>query len=102
MAAHAVGRRHHPDRHKSVGARGDESLDLPFLLILLAGVLGAIWLWRAAHGRGHGAETELRRICMGNQRQAERLIEGEMTRAPGLSRAEAAQRAIERYRRDNR
>ena len=76
-------------------------MDSSFPLILLV-VLVAIWLWRAYRGRRQAAEEELRRICLGNQRQAERLIEGEMTRAPGMSRAEAAQRAIERYRRDNR
>jgi hypothetical protein len=71
-------------------------------LLLLAGVVGAIWLWIAHRGRKHAAEKELRRICLGDERQAERLLESEMTRAPGMSRAEAARRAVERYRRDNR
>ena len=71
-------------------------------LILLAGGVGAIWLWRAQRGRKHAAENELRRICMGNELQAERLIESETTRSPGISRAEAARRAVWRYRRDNR
>jgi hypothetical protein len=77
-------------------------LDNPLPLILLAAVVGAIWLWRARRDRRHAAEKELRRICLGNERQAERLIESEMTRAPDMSRAEAARRAVERYRRDNR
>lgn len=47
-------------------------------------------------------EEQLRRICLGDDAQAERLIDGEMSRAPGVSRAEAVQRALERYRRDNR
>jgi hypothetical protein len=77
-------------------------LDSPLALILLAGVLGVTWLWLAHRGRRHVAEKELYRICLGNKAQAERLIESEMTRAPGVTRAEAARRAIERYRRDNR
>lgn len=71
-------------------------------LILLAAVVGVMWLWLAHRGRGHAAEKQLRRICLGNEQQAERLIEGEMARAPGISRADAARRAVERYRRDNR
>ena len=65
-------------------------------------VLGA-WWWRR-HGRGvsRQAETQLRRICFGDDGQAERLISGEMTRSPGISRAEAARRAVLRYQRDNR
>jgi hypothetical protein len=71
-------------------------------LILLAGVVGAIWLWLAHRGRKDAAEKELRQICLGNEQQTERLIESEMTRAPGISRAEAARRAVARYRRDNK
>ena len=77
-------------------------MDDPLPLLLLAGVVGAIWLWLAHRGRKYAAENELRRICLGDERQAERLLESEMTRAPGMSRAEAARRAVERYRRDNR
>jgi hypothetical protein len=77
-------------------------LDGLLALILLACVVGVIWLWHVHRGRRHAAEKELRRICLGNERQVDRLIEGEMTRAPGLSRAEAARRAVERYQRDNR
>jgi len=76
-------------------------MDSPVTLILLACVV-AVWLWRDRRGRRRAAEEELRRICLGNEGQVERLIEGEMTRAPRLSRAEAARRAVERYQRDNR
>jgi len=76
-------------------------MDSPVTLILLACVV-AVWLWRDHRGRRRAAEEELRRICLGNEGQVERLIEGEMTRAPRLSRAEAARRAVERYQRDNR
>ena len=77
-------------------------MDDPLPLLLLAGGVGAIWLWLAHRGRKYAAEKELRRICLGDERQTERLLESEMTRAPGISRAEAARRAVERYRRDNR
>jgi hypothetical protein len=77
-------------------------LDDPLPLILLAAVIGAIWLWVAYRSRRYLPEKELRRICLGDERQAQRLLESEMSRAPGISRAEAARRAVERYRRDNR
>jgi hypothetical protein len=65
-------------------------------------VLGA-WLWRRRRsGASRQAETQLRRICFGDDGQVERLINGEMTRTPRISRAEAASRAVRRFRRDNR
>jgi hypothetical protein len=72
--------------------------------IAIAGVIGvAAWLWlRRRSGMSRQAEAHLRRICFGNDGQLERLIEGEMTRSPGISRAEAASRAVRRYQRDNR
>jgi hypothetical protein len=63
-------------------------------------VLG-VWLW-LRRGAAQRAERQLRRICFGDDDQVERLINLEMTRAPGISRAEAASRAVDRYRRDNR
>jgi hypothetical protein len=52
-------------------------------------------------GTSRQAERQLRRICLGNDDQVERLITGELTRSPGIARAEAASRAVERYQRDN-
>jgi hypothetical protein len=70
-------------------------------VILVAAIAATVWFWmRSAPGRD--AEARLRRICHGNQEQAERLIAGEIARAPGLSRVEAAARAVARYERDNR
>jgi hypothetical protein len=74
---------------------------------LVAGVLVAVlfvgWLWWDRRAGSRGAETQLRRICFGDAGQVDRLIEGEMRRAPGaMTRSEAAQRALERHRRDNR
>ena len=71
-------------------------------IVVAALVVG--WLLWNRSGASSGAESELRRICFGDPSQVERLIEGEMRRAaPGtMSRAEAARRAVERHRRDNR
>ena len=72
------------------------------IALLGAFVLGA-WLWlRRRSGVSRQAEAQLRRICFGDDRQVERLIKGEMTRTPGISRAEAVGRAVQRYQRDNR
>lgn len=63
-------------------------------------VLG-VWLW--LRGRTtRQPERQLRRICFGDNDQMERLINFEITRAPGISRVEAASRAVLRYQRDNR
>lgn len=62
--------------------------------------LGA-WLWLRG-GRALDAESHLRRICLGDDGQVERLIDAETARTPGISRAEAATRAVRRYQRDNR
>jgi hypothetical protein len=65
--------------------------------------LSRVWrsLWRRT-GASWRAEEQLRRVCFGDDGQVERLISGERVRAPGISRAEAASRAVQRYRRDNR
>lgn len=74
------------------------------LTILVLGVIAVgVWLWfRPWGGAARGEEAQLRRICFGDAAQAERLIEGEIARAPGISRAEAVARAVRRYQRDNR
>ena len=75
----------------------------PITIVLLGVVAVGVWLWlRRSGGASRQADTQLRRICLGDDSQVERLISGEMARAPGISRAEAASRAVERYRRDNR
>ena len=72
-------------------------------LFILAVILVAGWFWfRGGSGVSRGAEARLRSICLGNDEQVERLIEAEMTRVPGISRNEAAVRAVSRYQRDNR
>ena len=79
----------------------------PSVLVVL-GVLVAAWLAAAAlfaRTRGRPAkspESRLLRVCRGDAARADRLIDGELSRAPGSSRSEAAARAIEKVRRDNR
>jgi hypothetical protein len=51
---------------------------------------------------GVSAEARLSRVCQGNRDQVERLILAELKRNASLSRAEAADRALQRYQRDNR
>ena len=51
---------------------------------------------------GASAEARLLRVCQGNRDQAERLIRAELERNATLSRNEAADRALQRYQRDNR
>ena len=72
--------------------------------VAIAGVIVvAAWLWlRRRSGTSRQAETHLRRVCLGDAAQVERLINAEMTRSQGISRAEAASRAVRRYQRDNR
>jgi hypothetical protein len=75
--------------------------------LLAVGVVVAVlivaWIWWDRRRASRGADAQLRRICFGDERQVERLIEGERRRASGtISRGEAARRAVERHRRDNR
>lgn len=70
------------------------------LVVAVAIVAAIVWVRRGQASQR--PEAVLRRICHGNAEQAERLIAGEMARTPGLSRDEAARRAVARYQRDNR
>ena len=65
-------------------------------------VIAAILLRGIGWGIDVSAEARLLRICQGNRDQAERLIQAELKRNGTLSRNEAADRALQRYRRDNR
>ena len=78
-------------------------MDTATAIAILGFIVLGWWLWpRRGRGATRGAESQLRRICFGNADQVERLITLEMTRTPGISRAEAASRAVLRYQRDNR
>jgi len=88
-------------------AGGERLMDRAKALLALTLILAAAWLLVArlrssrARGSRRSGEARLLRVCHGDAEQAERLIRGETTRSPGISRAEAAARAVERYRRDN-
>jgi hypothetical protein len=78
-------------------------MDNRVVILVIGVVIAAVWFWsRYRHSPSRSAEARLRGICFGNEGQVERLIASEMSRAPGISRAEAALRAVDRYRRDNR
>lgn len=71
--------------------------------IAVVALLFLAWRWWDRRRAAREAEAQLRRICFGDQRQVERLIDGEMRRASGaIARGEAARRALDRHRRDNR
>lgn len=53
---------------------------------------------RGTTGGAGDYEAELVRLCRGNRRKAERLIEEELARAPGLTRAGAALAVVTRIR----
>lgn len=42
------------------------------------------------------------KLCLGDTERAERLLQRELDRSPGISHAEACRRAIVGYQRDNR
>ena len=74
------------------------------LLAIALVVVIAVILFRGV-GFGIGgasAEARLLRVCQGNRDLAERLILAELKRDATLSRAEAADRALQRHQRDNR
>jgi hypothetical protein len=68
---------------------------LYLLLRLLFGRRG-----KKAKAEVFGSEDELIRLCHGDEDKADRLIALERTRAPNLSRSEAARRACDSIRRD--
>jgi len=76
----------------------DPLIALVLILVMAAGA----WWWFGHAGAAREAEMRLRRICLGDQSQVEQLIAAEMARSPGITRAEAAHRAVMRYERDNR
>ena len=77
-------------------------MDSVSAIAVLGFIALAAWLWlRRRSDAPRQMETRLRRICIGDDGQVERLINGELARSPGISRAEAASRAIQRYQRDN-
>jgi len=58
--------------------------------------------WRRVLGTDRKERAQLIRMCSGDQEAADRLIQGECSRSPGLSQTQACRRAIERLQRDRR
>ena len=77
-------------------------MNQPLTLVVVVLAVVALFVWMRGAGAGERPESRLLKICQGDQAQAERLIEAEIGRAPGISRGEAASRAVHRYQRDNR
>ena len=72
-----------------------------FLIVALLVVVIVLVVWsRGSAAASH--ESQLLRVCQGDTAQADRLLQAELSRSPGISRDEAAARAIQRLRRDNR
>jgi hypothetical protein len=71
------------------------------LIVVLAALAVATLVFWRLRARPTQAERTLLRVCRGSRAQAESLMRHEAARAPGISRAEAAERAVSRYRRDN-
>jgi len=70
-------------------------------LALAVIVAFAVW-WHLRGAPSRQAEIRLRQICLGDTNQMEQLIAWELKRAPGITRAEAVNRAVQRFERDNR
>ena len=75
---------------------------MPVAVLVLVATVGLVVWWAVSRSGGaRQTETRLRHICLGNAAQVERIIEAEQIRTTGISRAEAATRAVLRYERDN-
>lgn len=71
-------------------------------LVVIAMAVGVLWWFGRRSAGSRQAERRLRQICFGDQHRVDELIAGELARTPGITRAEAAHRAVMRYERDNR
>jgi hypothetical protein len=79
---------------------------MPVLISILVVAAVVYYLSSAGDARHQDEVTDapenLRLLCRGDQKQMERLIALEMTRAPKITRDEAARRAVVSLRRDHR
>jgi hypothetical protein len=73
------------------------------LAAIVVGVVLFAFLFPRFIRRAENEEVERRllRVCKGDTSQAERLIKHELERRPGLSRGQAAARAVDALARDN-
>ncbi|GEM_PF-6434678 len=83
-------------------------MDSSLLIIVAIIVVIAFVFWKQGGktgGRTGGksaAESELLRMNLGDKNKVDRLIQYEMRKKPGISRAEAARAAVDSMRYDNR
>jgi hypothetical protein len=77
---------------------------MEMVAVLLAAfvAVGAWWWLRRQGSSGDAERTLLQQICLGDRAQAERLVDVELSRTPGITRAEAIERAVARHQRDKR
>ena len=70
---------------------------------LLVIVAFAFWAFypRGSGGRGKGGYHELLRACRNDKQLADRLVDYELKRRPGITRDEAVRTALAAYRRDH-
>jgi hypothetical protein len=68
--------------------------------ILVAGALAAAAVWWLTRSKTGPHERELVAACRKDPAQADRLLEHERRRASGLTREQAAERALRALRRD--
>jgi len=84
--------------------------DIPMFWIMLAGAIAVVVLVqrlgrKSRAGKGHqgiDVDDDLLRACRGDHAMAERLIQHELDRKPGLSRTSATLLALSRLRDDRR
>ena len=75
-------------------------MSLAVAIVVVFLILLELRLW-VAYSR-KSAEKKLTKMCFGDAAQVERLVQRELQRNPGLTRAQAVRAAIESYQRDNR
>ena len=84
--------------------------DIPMFWAMVAGVIVVVILVRrfgrgatiGKSGLGVDVEGDLHRVCHGDRKLADRLIQHELDRKPDLSRTGAALMALSRLREDKR
>jgi hypothetical protein len=74
-----------------------------WLWILVSAIVAAAWLLSRRQGRASSEPTPQERLlhaCLGDNKQARRLVKLELEKTPGISRKDATLRALAALRRD--
>ncbi|AVP99512.1 hypothetical protein C7S18_21080 [Ahniella affigens] len=74
---------------------------MPLVFLILLGI-AAYALYRVYQPVSKGSESELLRLCLGDDALANRLIRRELELSPEIGRAEAVRRAVIACQRDRR